>query len=127
MNPEILNIEKIQQDIENVVSAHINPEDGHQVKDKLQVLSSLLSSCSKCIQESKRMMLVKRKTWLRQHAERISEMSPSIAKEFVNTATIEEEILLVRCEKNYSAIVHSIDALRSILSILKAEMSITQI
>lgn len=121
-----MNIEQLQTDIENTVAAHIDPEDGHQVKDKLQVLSSLLSTCSRCIQESKRQMLTKRKTWLRQHAERISEMSPSVVKEYVNTATIDEEILVIRCERNYSAIVHSIDALRSILSILKAELT-TQI
>lgn len=120
-----MNIEQLQEDIENTVAAHIDPEDGHQVKDKLQVLSSLLSSCSRCIQESKRRMLIKRKAWLRQHVEKINEMSPSIVKEFVNTATIDEEILLVRCERNYSAIVHSIDALRSILSILKTEMQTT--
>lgn len=116
-------IAQLQEEIENVISAHISHHDGHQVLDKLQTLSTLLGNASSCIVESKRIMLKKRGEWLRKHAEKVSTYSPSIAKEYANTACIDEEMLFVRCERNYSAIVHSIDAHRSILSYLKQEMN----
>lgn len=117
---------KLQEEIETVISAHIDPGNGHQVKDKLQTLSALLSIGSICIVESKRIMLKKRGEWLRKHAERVSTYSPTIAKEYANTACIDEEMLFVKCERNYSALVHSIDALRSIISYLKIELNDAQ-
>ena len=117
-------IEKLQEDIERELSTAVNPDNPMEVKNKLQTLSVLLSTGSKCIPYSKRLMLQKRRDWLRQHAERIKEFSPSVIKEYISTACIDEEILFVRCERNYSAVTHSIEAMRSILSILKAEMNI---
>ena len=117
-------IEKLQGQIESVLSASVHPEDGNAIKTKLESLSTYLGTGAGCITESKRLMLIKRKEWLRAHVERIKDMSPSIVKEYVNTATVDEEILFTRCERNYSAITHSIEALRSLLSILKAEMSL---
>lgn len=115
-------IAKYQEEIETVISAHISPDNGHQVKDKLQTLSALLSTGSVCIVEAKRIMLKKRGEWLRKHAEKISGYSPTIVKEYANTACIDEEMLFLKCERNYSALVHSIDALRSIISYLKIEL-----
>lgn len=117
-------LEIIQTQIETAIMNEISSHDGHAVREKLQTLSTLLASCSICIVESKRIMLKKRGEWVRKHAEKISTYSPSIAKEFTNTAVVDEEILFTRCERNYSALVHSIDALRSILSCLKAEMTL---
>lgn len=113
---------KLQEEIESTIESAVNQLDGHQVLDKLQILSTLLATASMCIVESKRNMLKKRGEWLRKHAEKVSTYSPSIAKEYANTACIDEEMLFVRCERNYSAITHAIDALRSILSYLKQEL-----
>ena len=120
----IKQIEDLQTDIEQTIAINVDTDNGHQVKDKLQILSTLLSTCSVCIVESKRIMLKKRGEWLRKHAEKVSNYSPSIAKEFANTACIDEESLFTRCERNYSALVHCIDSLRSILSHLKSELNI---
>lgn len=120
---EIATIIKIQDQIESAIQTEVCIDFGHEVMGKLQVLSTLLSSASICIVESKKIMLRKRGEWLRKHAEKVSTYSPSIAKEYANTAVIDEEMLFLRCERNYSAITHAIDALRSILSYLKKEMN----
>lgn len=120
---EIATIIKIQDQIESAIQSEVSIDFGHEVMGKLQVLSTLLSSASICIVESKKIMLKKRGEWLRKHAEKVSTYSPSIAKEYANTAVIDEEMLFLRCERNYSAITHAIDALRSILSYLKKEMN----
>lgn len=119
-----ITIEKLQDDIEQQLACSVHPDDSQAVKAKLEILSTYLGTGAKCITGSKNLMLLKRREWLRKHIEKIEAFSPSIIKEFVNTACIEEEILYVRCDRNYSAIVHTIDALRSLLSILKAEMSL---
>lgn len=117
-------IEKLQDTIEQQLACSVDPDSGTEIKAKLENLSTYLGTGARCITGSKNLMLLKRREWLRQHSERIKDFSPSIIKEFVNTACIDEEILYVRCERNYSAIVHTIDALRSLLSILKAEMTL---
>lgn len=117
-------IEKLQDQIEQQLACSVHPDMGNEIKGKLETLSTYLGTGARCITYSKNLMLLKRREWLRQHSEKIKDFSPSIIKEFVNTACIDEEILFVRCERNYSAIVHSIDALRSLLSILKAELQL---
>lgn len=117
-------IERIQGLIEGQISAEIHPDDTQAVKQKLSTLSTLLSTGSQCIAQAKKQVLLIRREWLRQHGEKISNYSPSVVKEYLNTACIDEEILFVRCERNYSALVHCIDALRSLLSIAKAELSL---
>lgn len=121
MNKE--QIESLQTQLEDCLGGSVNPDDSYAIRNKLENLSTMLGTGAACITQSKRLFKEKRGLWLRQHMERIAEMKPSVAKEFVDTSCIDEEILLVRCERNYSAITHSIDALRSLLSILKIELT----
>lgn len=117
-------IEKLQDQIEQQLACSVHPDMGNEIKAKLEALSTYLGTGARCITEAKNLMLIRRREWLRKHSDKIADLSPSIVKEYVNTACIDEEILFVRCERNYSAIVHSIDALRSLLSILKAELTL---
>lgn len=122
MNKE--EIIKTQEKIEAEIGANVHPDATPSIKIKLENLSTYLSNASICISEAKRIQLTYRRKWLRDHAERIKDLSPSVIKEYLNTACIDEEILYIRCERNYSALVHSIDALRSLLSIAKAELTL---
>jgi hypothetical protein len=117
-------IEKSQEIIESVLASPVNPDDGHDVKAKLARLSELLVTGSNCVTHATKLKLERRFAWLRQHFEKISEMKPTMAKEFVNTGCIDEDILVVRCENNYKSLTKASDNLVTILSYLKAEMSI---
>jgi hypothetical protein len=117
-------IEKAQDNIEAVLASPVDPENGHDVKAKLARLSDLLVVGSNCVTHATNIQLQKRGSWLRQHFEKISDMKPTIAKEFVNTGCIDEDILVVRCENNYKSLSKCSDDLITILSYLKAEMSL---
>jgi hypothetical protein len=117
-------IEKSQEIIESVLLSPVNPDDGHDVKAKLARLSELLVTGSNCVTHATKLQLEKRGAWLRQHFEKISEMKPTMAKEFVNTGCIDEDILVVRCENNYKSLTKASDNLVTILSYLKAEMAL---
>jgi hypothetical protein len=114
-------IERLQQQIEDAMGEPINHEDGSEVAAKINKVATLLSSGAACVAESKRLELTKRGAWLRQHKEAIADMKPMVAREFVNTACIDEQILTLRCETNNKALVHCGEFLRSILSLIKAD------
>jgi len=117
-------IEKAQDNIEAILGSPVNPDNGHDVKAKLARLSELLVVGSNCVTHATNLQLQKRGIWLRQHFEKISEMKPTMAKEFVNTGCIDEDILVIRCENNYKSLCKCSDDLITILSYLKAEMSL---
>lgn len=115
-------IEIIQDQIEALIGEPIDHTNPTAVTERLSGIATMLSTGAKCIAESKRALLLKRREWLRTHMEKLAAMKPSVAKEFVETACVDEEIAFVRCDRNYSALVHAGDFMRSILSQLKAEM-----
>lgn len=117
-------IEKLQGQIESVLASPVNPEDGHDVKAKLAKLSELLVVGSNCVTQATRIHRQLHGEWLRQHMDKINEMKPSVAKHFVDTALVDEQILVVRCENNYKSLCKCSDDLITILSYLKAEMSL---
>ena len=122
MNKE--QIEKLQGQIESVLAASVDPEDGHLVKAQLADASRLLVTSTNCITAAKNIYLSTHAAWLRQHMEKIAEMKPSVAKLYTDTAVVDEQILLTRCEANYKNLCRYSDNLVTILSYLKAEMSI---
>jgi tRNA G18 (ribose-2'-O)-methylase SpoU len=118
------NIEKSQEIIESVLASPVNPDDGHDVKAKLARLSELLVVGSNCVTHATRIHRQLHGEWLRQHMDKINEMKPSVAKHFVDTALVDEQILVVRCENNYKSLCKCSDDLITILSYLKAEMAL---
>lgn len=117
-------IESLQDSIESVLNENINPEDGHLVKAQLAEASRLLVTSTNCITAAKNIYLSTHSKWLRQYKEELATMKPSAAKLFVDTACVDEQILLTRCEANYKNLCRYSDNLVTILSYLKAEMSI---
>lgn len=120
-------IERIQDHIESVLKRDVDHTYHLDVMHKLTQISSLMGSGSNCMAESKRIELTRRGQYLRQHEERISQMKPSVAKEFVNTSCIDEQILSLRCDRNYSALCHSAEILRSVLSMIKSDMQMSNV
>lgn len=118
-------IERIQAELEAELTQSVNADDPQAVKVKLERLTTYLGTSSKCQADAKRILLNTKREWLRQHVDRIKDFSPSVVKEYLATAAVDDEILFYRCEKNYSALVHGIDSMRSMLSILKAELNIS--
>jgi hypothetical protein len=116
-------IEQMQEQIESVLKREVDHTYHLDVMHKLQQISTLMGSGSTCIAESKRILLTTRGKWLRLHKKEFEGMKPSQAKEFVITSCIDEEILYVRCERNYSALTHAGEMLRSILSMIKQDMA----
>lgn len=117
-------IEEMQDQIESVLRREVDHTYHMDVMHKLSQISALMGTGSSCIAESKRIELQKRGEWLRKFRDEISEMKPSVAKEFVNTACIDEQILSIRCDRNYSALTHSGEMLRSVLSTIKSDMQL---
>jgi hypothetical protein len=117
-------IERHQDNIETLLAISIDPTDGNNVKGKLSSLGEHLNIASQCILNAKRAYLQTYGEWLRRHTEKIDAMKPSVAKHFIETACIDEQLLLVRCEQNYKDIGKCSDGLITILSYLKAEMSL---
>ena len=120
-------IERIQDQIESVLKREVDHTYHLDVMHKLAQISSLMGSGAQCIAEAKRIELTKRGEWLRKFRDEIHEMKPSVAKEFVNTACIDEQILSVRCDRNYSALTHSGEMLRSVLSMIKSDMQFNNV
>lgn len=119
-------IESIQKELEAELTAKVNADDPQAVKFKLERLTTFLGTGAMCITDAKKIWMDTRRDWLRVHIEKISEMKPSVAKEYISTGTVDEEILWTRCDRNYSATCKAVEALRSILSILKTEINAMQ-
>jgi hypothetical protein len=115
-------IEALQEQIESILKREVDHTYHLDVSHKLSQISTLMGSGAQCIAESKRIELTKRGEWLRKYRDDINNMKPSVAKEFVNTSCIDEQILTVRCDRNYSALTHSAEMLRSVLAMIKQEM-----
>jgi hypothetical protein len=115
-------ISVMQDQIESILKREVDHTFHLDISHKLAQISTLLASGSICIAESKRMELTKRGEWLRKYRDEINDMKPSVAKEFVNTACIDEQILTIRCDRNYSALLHAGEMLRSVLSMIKADI-----
>lgn len=118
-------IEQIQDSLERELATEVNADDPQAVKMKLERLSTYLGTGAQCIAQSNRLFKETKGAWLRQHIDKISDMKPSVAKEYINTGCLDAETLYVRCDRNYSACTKAVEALRSILSILKAEINFT--
>lgn len=119
-------IELVQDNIETTLQLTVDPENPAEVRAKLTEISTLIGNAVMCVTASKRIMITRRAEWLRQHAEKIKDMSPTQSKEYVNTAVIDEQMLYSRCENNYDALKKSGDMLVSVLSHHKVEMQLSQ-
>lgn len=125
-------IKTVQAQIQQVISRKVDINNPTDCMHKLEQISTLLASGSTCIAHSKNILLKARKEALDRiylakegDKELKKVLSPSIVNKFLETRTIDEETLFTECERNYSAIVHSGDFLRSILSCIKEEMRIS--
>jgi hypothetical protein len=118
-------IEVIQTQIEELFSSPWHHHSHNDMMETLTQVTALLGNCAKCISESKRIELTKRGEHARKYMDLIQTMKPSIAKEFISTACIPEQILSLRCDRNYSALTKAGENLRSILSAAKEEMKLT--
>jgi hypothetical protein len=116
-------IETIQKSLEDELASPVNADDSKAVMYKIERLTTYLGTGAQCITQAKRIWMETRKSWLRQHMEAIGKMKPSVAREYVNTGTVDEEILWTRCDRNYSATCKAVEALRSILSLIKTEIN----
>lgn len=115
-------IEQMQTAIEDLLQKHLDKYDHNAVMQRLLDISTYLGTGAACITHAKKLELEQRGAWLRKYREEIDKMKPSVAKEFVNTACVPEQVLSLRCDRNYSALTHAGDNLRSVLSTIKTEM-----
>jgi hypothetical protein len=116
-------IETIQKSLEDELASPVNADNPDAVKHKLERLTTYLGTGAQCIAQSHDLLKRTKGAWLRQHIDKISDMKPSVAKEFINTGVIDEETLYIRCDRNYSATCKAVEAIRSILSLIKTEIN----
>lgn len=122
----------VQAQIQQAVNRPVDIANPTDVMNKLNELSVLLSTGSTCIAHAKALLLKARKEtldkiYLAKEADKELKysLSPSVVKQFVETRTIDEEVLFTMCDRNYSALVHAGDFIRSLLSTIKEEMRIS--
>lgn len=122
----IEHLQMIQDNIETMLTTSVDPTKPEEIRAKLTEISTLIGNAVMCVTEAKRRLISRKGEWLRKHHDKIKDMKPTQAKEFVNTALIDDEILFSRCESNYDALKKSGDLLQSVLSHHKAEMQAAQ-
>lgn len=118
-------IELVQDNIETILTVSVDPANPTEIKAKLTEISSYIGNATISMTAAKRILLTVRGEWVRQHTEKIKSMTPTQSKEFINTAVIDEQMLLARCENNYEALKRSGDMLISVLSHFKEEMKLS--
>lgn len=121
------NLRSIQDVIENIdpetrKPVKINSNNPHQIADKLVELQNILS-LSVVVQASCKFFLEnKKKDCFKELISEISILKVNLAKELVNSYCANELSAYELAERQNRAIVHQIDALRSVLSFLKSEV-----
>jgi len=116
-------IETIQKSLEDELASPVNADNPDAVKHKLERLTTFLGTGAQCKTQSHDIFKRAKGQWLRQHIDKISDMKPSVCKQFIDTGVVDEETLYLRCYDNYSATCKAVEALRSILSLIKTEIN----
>ena len=108
-----------------VISSEIDREvsggDIQGVQDKLMKLSQLIALSAECVTQAKRNYLYKQSEIIKINKDTI--MPASILSKKIESDAWEESGMLTYCERLNAGIVHSIDALRSIISLYKTELT----
>jgi hypothetical protein len=121
MDKDLENVIAICKQIEASLTIDVKEDDGHLIAQKINILSALLSTSSHAVALSQQI-----------YARKMGELTQSV--EYINrTATDKKNIFagllnhegyyVDLCDRQNKSIVHAIEALRSILSYLKTEMS----
>lgn len=110
------------QKITETIATEVNPDAPDHVVEKLQALSSLTGLAAECTKEAKRMHLDAQRLIIRTLGEN-KNMPASILSKYIDSNCSQEIADITYCERINSAIAHSCDALRSIISWKKEEMN----
>lgn len=112
-----INCKAISSEIDREVSGG----DIHGVQDKLMKLSQLIALSAECVTQAKKNYLYKQSEIIKINKDVI--MPASILSKKIESDSWEESGMLTYCERLNAGIVHSIDALRSIISLYKTELT----
>lgn len=107
--------------IREVVDVDVIGTDITQVDAKLKKLTQLLGLSSEANASAKKILLKKELEILKANED--SKLQPSVLNNLLKAECFEESALLEYCDRLNSAIIHSIDALRSSISLYKQELS----
>ena len=92
------------------------------VQDKLIKLSSLLGLSAECMAQARKELRNKELEVLAEIQSQISKTPASIVGKLLSAKTGQEESVLLYADRLNSALVHSIDGLRTIISKYKSEL-----
>lgn len=112
-----INCKAISSEIDREVSGG----DIQGVQDKLMKLSQLIALSAECVTQAKKNYLYKQSEIIKINKDVI--MPASILSKKIESDSWEESGMLTYCERLNAGIVHSIDALRSIISLYKTELT----
>lgn len=112
-----INCKAISSEIDREVSGG----DIQGVQDKLMKLSQLIALSAECVTQAKKNYLYKQSEIIKINKDAI--MPASILSKKIESDSWEESGMLTYCERLNAGIVHSIDALRSIISLYKTELT----
>ena len=108
--------------IKLVLERHLtNEEDMKEVKAKLMDLQVLLSLSAETMRGAKELLAETQRAYMKPL--KLSEYSPNTLKLMIETAIGEESALYLYCDRLNAAITHSLDALRTVISLYKTEVS----
>lgn len=105
--------------IEGELTVSVGHESGDEVSDSLSRLSSLLATSANCVAISEQIYNEK----LGKVLLRLPEKMSATDKKLILTGELSnEKFLVTTSERQNAALVHAIDAMRSLLSYIKEEM-----
>lgn len=105
--------------IRSAIDADIIDVDITIQQNKLLTLTQLIGLSAECNASAKKLLLKKE---LEVIGELDSELAPSKAHKELNARCYEESALLEYADRLNSGLVHSIDAIRSVISLYKSEL-----
>ena len=126
-------IYNFQDQLESFLGVTIGADNPEEIADRMAALLVFYPSSAMALASAKYWQAYTYRTEYNTAYKRTTQIdpgeakaffTPSILKEYINSRTAEYMALVTRCERGNSAITHTLDALRSILSHLKEERKI---
>ena len=106
--------------IRSIIDTDIVEVDIDQQQNKLLMLTQIIGLSAECKASSKKILHLKELDVLSEL--NLTDMQPSIIGKMLTAKTAHEIALLEYSDRINSAVIHSIDAIRSIISLYKTEL-----
>lgn len=121
-----MDIKKLEENlaiIKSELEIEVDEKVIDQVQQKLIRLSNLMGLSAECMKWAKQIVLIKQKYVYALSGK--TDISPTMFKYFLEGEAAEELAVFTYCDRLNAALTHASDSLRTIISLYKSELSIS--